>query len=114
MKNVLLVIVAFSVEICGLAVAADAPLQQIIRLEGSVVCTAPNERFGAAMNVVNGSSINEDGFHPFEHWDGAGGGHGMWITDAGGGGSSANNPAGLDCSTWLRYDFDTVYPLGVM
>lgn len=114
MKNVLLVIVAFSVEICGLAVAADAPLQQIIRLEGSVVCTAPNERFGAAMNVVNGSGINEDGFHPFEHWDGAGGGHGMWITDAGGGGSSANNPAGLDCSTWLRFDFNTVYPLGVM
>jgi len=94
--------------------AADPPVQQTIDLEGRVVCTAPSEQYGAAITVVNGHGINEDGYHPFEHWDGERGGHGMWITGAGGGGNAANHPAGLDCSTWMRIDFDTVYPLGVM
>lgn len=94
--------------------AADAPVQQTIDLEGRVVCTAPSQQYGAVINVVNGYGINEDGYHPFEHWDGENGGHGMWITGAGGGGNAANHPVGLDCSTWLRIDFDTVFPLGVM
>ncbi len=115
MKKVQLIMsVVFSVVFCGLAVAADAPVQQTIDLEGRVVCTAPSQQYGAAINVVNGYGINEDGFHPFEHWAGNNGGHGMWITGAGGGGSAANNPIGLDCSTWLRFDFDTVYPLGTL
>lgn len=105
---------AVSLVLHNVTFAAEAPAQQMIQLEGRVTCTAPNERHGAAINVVNDYGINEDGNHSFEHWDGEGGGLGMWITDAGGGGSAANNPAGLDCSTWLRFDFDTVYSLGVM
>lgn len=99
---------------CSAAFAADAPMQQQIHLEGTLSCTAADSTYGSAETIVNGSGINEDGFHPFEHWDGENGGSGMWVTNAGGGGSAANHPAGLECSTWLKITFDRTYPLGVM
>ncbi|MBN2513983.1 MAG: hypothetical protein JXB18_13685, partial [Sedimentisphaerales bacterium] len=99
---------------CSAAFAADAPMQQQIHLEGTLSCTAADSTYGSAETIVNGSGINEDGFHPFEHWDGENGGSGMWVTNAGGGGSAANHPAGLECSTWLKITFDKTYPLGVM
>lgn len=38
-------------------------------------------------------------------------GNGMWLSASGGGGSAANNPAGLAGPAWLRYVFDTTYIL---
>lgn len=38
----------------------------------------------------------------------------MWLSAARGGGSSQNHPFGLDCSTWIKYEFDQPYCLGKM
>lgn len=38
----------------------------------------------------------------------------MWLSAAGGGGSNENHPFGLDCATWIMYEFDRFYQLGVM
>lgn len=38
----------------------------------------------------------------------------MWLSAAGGVGSRQNHPFGLDCSTWIMYEFDQPYRLGAM
>ena len=116
MKTVgsLYLLMIVSLVCCSTVFAADFPAQQPVRLEGTLSCTAADATYGAAANIVNDYGINEDGFHPFEHWDGENGGAGMWVSCAGGGGNAANNPAGLECSTWLKIDFDKTYSLGTM
>lgn len=39
---------------------------------------------------------------------------GMWLSAEGGGGSAQNHPFGLDNSTWVMYEFDRSYMLGLM
>jgi hypothetical protein len=93
---------------CSVAFAADAPMQQQIHLEGTLSCTAADSTYGSAETIVNGSGINEDGFHPFEHWDGENGGSGMWVTNAGAVRQRRQSSSRAECSNvaedYIRQD----------
>ncbi len=76
----------------------------------SITATAADGTYGSPANVVNESEFNPDTFEHYSNQNGIG----MWVTDFGGVGNSENHPLGLDCSTWIKLDFDQTYRLGIM
>ncbi len=95
---------------CSGAFAAGPPTQQPIRIKGAITASAPSQTYGSVQNLVNGSQLDIETLqHGYDQ-----NGTGMWVTNAGGVGSSENHPFGLDCSTWVKFDFDRSYSLGLM
>ncbi len=64
----------------------------------------------AVVNSVNGAGMLSGNYRRTHSNQRSG----MWLSAEGGGGNSANHPFGLDCSTWVMYEFDQPYQLGAM
>ncbi len=87
---------------CG-AVSVGAPGMMTSAVDSSVMTASASSVFFPSLTdaslTIDGSGVTGDVHdnHPQ--------GHGMWLSQAGGGGSAANNPAGVAGAAWLRYDF---------